>query len=111
MPYHRPIPEQNSRDKPDAADKRGGLFDAWVQAEKYIQIVLILPSAAFIGWLLGFWLDHVFHQTWISAAGVVAGIFAGLVGAIRMAVFYTTSSERKGNNGDGTDEGGPGQEP
>ena len=117
MPYHRPIPEPESRGKSAAADKsaaagkRSGAFAAWVQAEKFIQIVLVLPSGAFIGWVLGIWLDNVFHQTWLAPVGVVVGIIAGLVSAIRMAVFYTTSSERKGNNGDGTDDSGPGQQP
>ena len=111
MPYHRPIPDSQSRRRPGAPGKPSGAFGAWVEAEKYIQIVLVLPSAAFIGWLLGFWLDHVFHQTWISAVGAVVGIIAGLVSAVRMAVFYTTNSNGKGNNGDGRDDGGPDQQP
>ncbi len=91
MPYHRPIPE------PGSGPKRSGAFQAWVQAEKFVQIILILPSAAFIGWLIGVGLDHAFHTAWISMAGIVVGIVSGLVGAIRMAIFYTNS--QSGNGG------------
>ncbi|MFZ0303210.1 MAG: AtpZ/AtpI family protein [Terracidiphilus sp.] len=80
MPYNRPIPDSNPRKKGSA------LVDSMVQAEKLIQIALLLPCAAFIGWLGGAWLDHVFHQTWITMAGVVFGILAGLIGAVRLII-------------------------
>lgn len=124
VPYHRPIPERKRRG-PDGADDSaggglgGGMIAAWVQAEKMIQIALVLPCAAFIGWLPGVWLDHHFHQTWIAMAGIVFGILAGLVAAIRMAMVYANSpgmdkidkldengnqSEKPGKTGDsGTD--------
>lgn len=87
MPYHHPIPE------PDSQGKRSGAFLAWVQAEKFIQIILVLPSAAFIGWAAGFGLDRAFHKTWIAMIGIVVGIVAGLVSAIRMAVYYASKSD------------------
>lgn len=90
--------------EPDSRDKRSGTLNAWVQAEKYIQIILVLPSAAFIGWLLGAWLDHLFHQNWISMAGIVLGIVAGLVAAVRMAIYYSSKAEDAGGAGD--DSGG-----
>lgn len=99
MPYHRPIPD------PDSRGKRSGALQAWVQAEKFIQIVLVLPSAAFIGWVGGLWLDHTFHKTWITPVGLVVGIFAGLAGAIRMAVFYAAKSESSDEGGDGAGDG------
>lgn len=80
MPYQRPIPDSNPRKKGSA------LVGSIVQAEKMIQIALLLPCAAFIGWLGGAWLDHVFHTTWITMAGVVFGILAGLIGAIRLTI-------------------------
>jgi F0F1-type ATP synthase assembly protein I len=101
MPYHNPIPEKKSQ------SGMSGMLGAWVQAEKMIQIVLLLPSAAFIGWLAGYGLDHWLHQKWMAMAGIVFGIVAGLVGAVRMAMFYGADS-RNGNgagngNGDGDD--------
>lgn len=80
MPYNRPIPEQKQR----------GLFgfslDAVVQAEKMIQIALMLPCAAFIGWLLGAWADGKLHTHWIGLVGIMFGGVSGLVGAVRMAL-------------------------
>ena len=104
MPYHRPIPEPDSRGKSAAAGKRSGAFQAWVQAEKFIQIILVLPSAAFIGWAAGFGLDRAFHKTWIAMAGIVVGIIAGLVSAIRMAVYYTSKSDDGDGAGDKTNQ-------
>jgi ATP synthase protein I len=91
VPYHNPIPEKKQTGM-------GGLVGAWVQAEKMMQIVLLLPSAAFIGWLAGYGLDRWLHQKWISIAGVIFGIVAGLVGAVRMALFYGAGAQ--GGNGD-----------
>ena len=99
VPYHRPIPERKQRGKADGAPSDepaqggfgSGLIGAWIQAEKMIQIAMVLPCAAFIGWLPGFWLDRHFHQTWMAIAGVVFGIVAGLVAAIRMAIVYAAS--------------------
>jgi ATP synthase protein I len=73
-----------------------------------MQIVLVLPSAAFIGWLAGYGLDRWLHQTWISAAGVIFGIVAGLVGAVRMAMFYGRDSKQGTQNGNGNGSGDSG---
>jgi ATP synthase protein I len=80
MPFHNPIPEPKPR------GKTSGIVDSVVQAEKMIQVALVLPCAAFLGWLAGAWLDSLLHQRWISMAGIVIGIIAGLVGAIRLAM-------------------------
>ena len=98
MPYHRPNPE------PDSRGKRTGAFQTWIQAEKFIQIILVLPSAAFIGWAAGFGLDRAFHKTWLAMAGIVVGIVAGLVSAIRMAVYYTSKSDNGDGAGDDTNQ-------
>jgi hypothetical protein len=115
LPYHRPIPESKRRGKADGIlppeqAKNGlaggpGILGAWIQAEKMIQIALVLPCGGFIGWVIGAVLDRWLHQTWISMAGVVLGIIAGLVGAIQMAMVYTAGSKQEGKNGDGTENG------
>ena len=102
VPYHRPIPEKK------AQGGGLGLFGAWVQAEKMIQIVLMLPSAAFIGWLAGYGLDRWLHKGWIGIVGAIFGIFAGLVGAIRMAIFYSGGSNAENGEGNGNGPGSPG---
>ena len=115
MPYHRPIPEKKRRAKAGneaAGDQAqsgfGGMMGAWVQAEKMMQIALMLPCAAFIGWLIGYGLDHWLHQTWIAMIGIVVGILSGLVGAIRMAMVYAGDPKPGDKNGDGTENGSSG---
>ncbi len=117
MPYHRPIPQSNRRGKArgslPAQQAEGenaagsGFLGAWVQAEKMMQIALMLPSAAFIGWVIGFGLDRWLHQTWIAMIGIVVGILSGLVGAIRMAMVYAADPKTGGKNGDGAGSGNP----
>jgi F0F1-type ATP synthase assembly protein I len=115
VPYHNPIPDREQRSKADASSgdpAQGGLggsmIGAWIQAEKMIQIAMVLPCAAFIGWLPGYWLDRHFHQTWMAMAGIVFGIIAGLVAAIRMAMVYANDPGMKklDENGTQTDKSG-----
>ena len=80
MPFHRPLPNSGSRSKMSSG------VQAIVEAEKLLQIALMLPSAALIGWLIGAWADKHFHQSWISVAGVVFGAISGLVYVILMAL-------------------------
>ena len=80
MPFNRPIPESKLPRKSSLG------VDAWVQAEKLMQIAILLPAAAFIGWLAGAWLDSRLHQGWIAIFGVAFGGISGLVGVVRMAI-------------------------
>jgi len=112
VPYHRPIPERKPRGKDGAGEPTnsgigGGIMSAWVQAEKMIQIAMMLPCAGFIGWLAGYGLDRWLHQTWIGMAGAVFGIVAGLIGAVRMAMVYANDPamdklDENGNNAETT---------
>ena len=77
MAFHTPDPKQK-RDN-------GGL-KTLVQAEKMIQIAIMLPAAVFIGYILGYWLDKILHQTWINIAGLILGGAAGLISVIRMVM-------------------------
>jgi ATP synthase protein I len=72
---------------PDPNQKRdnGGL-KTLVQAEKMIQIAIMLPAAVFIGYILGYWLDKTLHQSWISILGLILGGAAGLISVIRMVM-------------------------
>lgn len=92
MPYHRPIPEGEPRRKSSAG------IETLVQAEKLMQIAILLPSAAFIGWLLGAWADKAFHQSWIGIAGIAFGGISGLVYVVRL-VLATGNDKGKGNRG------------
>jgi len=99
MPYHRPIPEQQPR------GKASGIVDAIVQAEKMIQVAFVLPCSVLIGWLGGWWLDRLLHQTWIYLVGIVFGGAAGLVYVIRLAL-ATDRSVGGGKGGSGTGASG-----
>ena len=81
---------------PDPKRKRdnGGL-QTLVQAEKMIQIAIMLPAAVFIGYILGYWLDKTLHQSWISIAGLILGGAAGLISVIRMVMQAGKDIDRK----------------
>ncbi|MGA2537545.1 MAG: AtpZ/AtpI family protein [Terracidiphilus sp.] len=102
MPFNRPIPES----KPSA--KNSGGIQTLVQAEKLTQIAVLLPSAAFIGWLAGAWLDGKLHQTWISLAGIVFGGISGLVYVVRLVI---ASGDKDGQGGNGGSAGSKGAQP
>jgi ATP synthase protein I len=95
MPFHHPLKNTDSRSKMSTR------VDAIVQAEKLLQIALMLPCAAVIGWLIGAWADKHFHQSWIAIAGIVFGAVSGLVFVIRMAL----TSERNTRNETGAQNG------
>jgi hypothetical protein len=91
MPFNRPIKDGKSR-----PEKPVGL-DAVVQAEKMIQIAILLPCSAFIGWLIGAWLDKHLHQTWIGFAGILFGGFSGLFYVVRLALAAEKASDKSGD--------------
>jgi ATP synthase protein I len=80
MPFNPPIPERKSR------GKTSGMVGSIVQAEKMVQIALILPCAVVIGWLGGAWIGGRLHQSWVGAVGIVVGGAAGLFSVIRIAM-------------------------
>ena len=101
MPYNRPIPDQKPGSK--QGGKEPGLFSAWIEAEKLMQVALVLPCAAFIGWLIGAWLDRHLHQSWIVVAGIVFGGASGLVYSIRVAL--AANKDPKMQDDDTSDSG------
>jgi hypothetical protein len=116
----RSASDKNQSNKPgDASDGSGesggssggatsGLIGSWIQAEKMIQVALMLPCAGFIGWAIGAGLDRWLHQTWISMAGIVLGIIAGLIGAIQMAIASAKGPRQNGGSGGETESGSSG---
>ena len=105
MPFNRPIPEATPRTKPASA------LASLVEAEKMMQIAILLPAAAFIGWLIGAWLDRWLHQTWIAIFGIVFGGISGLVGVVRMALAAERNSRPGSNIQNGTGKGSPDLKP
>ena len=84
MAYNKPIPQQN-QDQNGKPKDSGGIATL-VQAEKLMQIAILLPSAAFVGWLAGAFLDSKLHTTWIAAAGIIFGGISGLIYVIRLVL-------------------------
>lgn len=66
--------------------KKGGALGELVKAESMIQLAIALPAGCVIGWLLGTWLDHHFHQHWIGIVGIVMGATGGF-----LQIFMTAS--------------------
>jgi uncharacterized membrane protein YfcA len=97
MPFHNPIPDPKPR------GKASGFVESLVQAEKMIQVALVLPCAAFIGWLAGAWLDHRLHQRWISLLGIFFGGVSGLIYVVRLAV---DAAKRPDGDGEGPKQNG-----
>jgi hypothetical protein len=97
MPFNNPIPDPKPR-------KNASGIDTLVQAEKLMQIAILLPSAAFIGWLAGAWLDSRLHQDWIGLAGIVFGGISGLVYVIRLVMSSGGTSGNGKNAGKGSSD-------
>jgi ATP synthase protein I len=100
MPFNRPIPD------PKPHSKGSGFLSAMIEAEKLMQIALVLPCAAFIGWLAGAWLDSRLHQSWIGLVGIVFGGASGLVYVVRLALAAGNGSNDAGSGATGKGSGG-----
>ena len=85
-----PSPEERSgsgQPGPRRPGPRGsGPVQNLAQAERLLQIAFVMPCAMVLCWGAGWWLDHHFHTKWAALAGLVFGIIAGMVSAIRLAL-------------------------
>lgn len=88
VPYHKPISDKRHG---GAAQSGLGLL---VEAEKLMQIAILLPSATFLGWLGGAWMDGRFRQKWMALAGMLFGAASGLAYVIRLAMAAETQASK-----------------
>ena len=86
MPFNAPNPNP----KPEKP-----LAHSLVQAERLMQIALVLPIAVLIGWFFGAMLDRWLHQTWITVVGLILGMIAGMLEAVRMALAAGKQKSKK----------------
>jgi ATP synthase protein I len=100
MPFHSPIPDPKPRSKSKSA------FSSWVEAERMMQVALILPCSAMIGWLMGAWLDKMLRQTWISLLGILFGGVSGIVYVVQMATKRAAGPHTGSQPGSGSGDGG-----
>jgi hypothetical protein len=105
MPFNRPIPDSKQSAKPSSA------VGTLVQAEKLVQIAILLPCSAFIGWLAGAWLDGRLHQSWIGIAGIVVGGISGLVYVFQLARATMAESGAEDDKEDRNGKGSPEPKP
>ena len=77
MPFNPPSPDQKPQQR---------AVKSLAQAERLMQIALVLPAAVLIGWFFGSMLDRWLHQHWITFVGIVLGMIAGMLEAVRMAL-------------------------
>jgi hypothetical protein len=105
MPFNRPNPDSKPRSKISSG------IDGLVQAEKLMQIAILLPSSAFIGWLGGALVDRLLHQRWIAIFGIVFGGISGLVYVVRLAIKTGSDTGDGTKTGNGTGKGSPDIEP
>jgi len=94
MPFIRPNPNGKPHGKAVSA------VASLVEAEKMMQIAILLPSAAFVGWLLGLWADSLLHQSWMALAGILFGGVSGLWYVVRLVL----TSGAKSPGGDGQEK-------
>jgi ATP synthase protein I len=95
MPYNPPI-----RDQHRPARSTNPLASL-VEAEKMMQVAILLPSSAFVGWIFGALLDKYLHQTWISLVGILFGGISGIVYVVRMV---TAQTPKPGNENVAADD-------
>jgi ATP synthase protein I len=94
MPFNPPIPNPK-------VPKSKSAFASLIEAERMMQVALLLPSSAGVGWLIGAWLDKMLHQTWISLAGILFGGISGLVYVVRMVMAKGAGSKTGTRPGQG----------
>jgi F0F1-type ATP synthase assembly protein I len=99
MPFHRANPESKQQSNTTSA------LRGYVEAEKLLQVALVLPGAVAVGWGLGWWADSRLHQHWIAIAGIVFGSVAGLFYVIQQAVATEKKSRKDEPIPDETEKG------
>lgn len=50
---------------------------------KYLNLALLLPISTFVGFLIGYGLDTLFHTVWVRYVFLVLGSIAGFIELIR----------------------------
>lgn len=51
---------------------------------KYMNLALLLPICAFVGYLIGYGIDALFHTAWIRYLFLALGIVAGFIETFRV---------------------------
>ena len=61
-------------------DKRN---DVWIQVGRYLSLATLLPAASFIGYLMGYGLDHLFGTSFLRIVFLILGAIGGFLNLLR----------------------------
>jgi F0F1-type ATP synthase assembly protein I len=57
--------------------------NAWAQASRYLSLGLLLPAGTFVGYVIGYLLDRLFHTRVFLLVFLVLGTVGGFVALVR----------------------------
>ena len=57
--------------------------DIWVTVGRYMGLTVSLPAAAFVGYAIGYGLDHVFDTRFFRLIFLILGVAGGLIQVVR----------------------------
>lgn len=57
--------------------------DVWIQVARYLSLATLLPAASFVGYLMGYGLDHLFGTRFLRIVFLILGTIGGFVNLIR----------------------------
>jgi F0F1-type ATP synthase assembly protein I len=66
--------------------------DVLAAVGKYASLAMVLPSAAFTGYIIGYLLDKAFHTSFLGVVLLILGIIGGLIEVIRTLLKDTKDS-------------------
>ena len=57
--------------------------NVWVQVARYLSIAALLPAATFVGYAIGYGLDHFFGTRFLRIVFLIFGIAGGFLNLLR----------------------------
>ena len=71
------------------AEQRDGVM---AMVGKYVSLAFVLPSAAFVGYIIGYLLDKPFGTSFLRVVFLILGIVGGLIEVLRTLLKDTKES-------------------
>jgi F0F1-type ATP synthase assembly protein I len=57
--------------------------DVWIQVGRYLSLATLLPAASFVGYLMGYGLDHLFGTSFLRIVFLILGAVGGFLNLLR----------------------------
>lgn len=61
----------------------GKQSNVWTMVVRYLSMAMLLPAATFVGYAVGYGLDHLFSTRFLRIVFLLFGIAAGFINLIR----------------------------